>query len=1195
MPKDARGFLDGLRESRLLDADQLQTIERACAKARKTPDAKAVAAHLIKLGWITRWQADELLIGNSNFWLKHYKLIEPLGEGTTSQVFLAENVGLRKTVVLKLLHDELLDDPKILERFRREIEAVASIRHPNFVLALDAGKSDDTYFLVTEYAPGRDLGAIVSETGPMPVDVACECARQVAVGLDHLTSLGLLHRDMKPRNLLLTREGLDGPPVIKILDLGATRLQAGMSGASLTKTGDFVGTPDFIAPEQILDGKAVDCRADIFGLGATLYYLLTGSAPIEGKSILERLNYRLNQPTPHVSQVRSDVPAELDAILARMLACDADERYATPAEVAAALVPFAKTEVESAFEPIDPSDHLNISADASSVLLKFMPPIETTEPSKPVAKDWGEFVLPSDEGSVKSPSSATRTVALAEPAPPRRWLPLAVIAVVVFFSIGAVAWNVLNSALIEIDWPVDDRNGAEIKLDGDDRTLSADSVQRISVAAGRHRLLLRREGYEPVSLKFTLARGEQYPVKPQWRALVETQRQTMNNLVDGSQSLDASDPKLATIAKVIRSYGSDYLSSDPLAPIFVGELLAKLPNELDKLTKLSLPNADPPITADADVVAALGSVPPRMGHWMTVDQLAYGPNGRHLFSCGMDGVAKQWEASTGELVRTYAPAAAMQLSPDGGLLASNHQGMVNIWDVNTGELLPRWGVHRGGVRKMSFTGDGKHFIIESLDDEISGYNTQTAERTFSLEGYTTFTRHPDDSRVILVSAAGAVQYCNPATGKLEDASFSFQRGPADLNLTPDGKHLAITLRRGALLSRFEIGVWKRQVLSAPEDIHEFCFTPNGETLCTAHGNVIRLWNVPQNQEIRHKVISALTRCSAIAATDDRVAVGDHAGYIRQFDLKSLDELPVSERLLDSSVRCFAINAANGSLVLGLDDQKIVLWNPITDRRTTLERSNFSVFSVAACGATNQIAAVGYRTPVRFWDGTSGSFLFELTLESSELVVALAISPDGRFLALALRDNTIQLWNMEEKRLTVAMQWKGHNATSFGFSPNGQYLTVAGHASSVPVWSVPSGQLLHEFSHEPTGHRACFSADSKQLHVNSGRTLTTWDLGNGNRRNVESIVETRPPVLSFDSTGQYRAMAGTDGKVRLMTLKKTTAPRELVVGPANGLINDIAFFPDGRYLASLNGNGSVYVYRVREFETEPKPALATESP
>jgi len=273
--------------------------------------------------------------------LGEYQLVERLGEGGMGTVYKALHIQLDRWVAIKVLRPGLVQEEWAVARFRREIKAAGRIDHPHVVRALDARQLGNTYFLVMEYVDGLDLDAISRRMGPLPVAEACEMVRQAAIGLQSAQQFGMVHRDIKPSNLMLSRQGQ-----VKILDLGLARTGTVSAGQEMTAVGQVMGTPDYMAPEQVTDSHAADIRADIYSLGCTLYKLLTGEPPFAAPrygTAQEKLRAHLAEPAPAIDRARTDLPPGLAAVVARMLAKNPAQRFALPQEVAEALAPFAAT------------------------------------------------------------------------------------------------------------------------------------------------------------------------------------------------------------------------------------------------------------------------------------------------------------------------------------------------------------------------------------------------------------------------------------------------------------------------------------------------------------------------------------------------------------------------------------------------------------------------------------------------------------------------------------------------------------------------------------------------------------------------------------------------------------------------------------------------------------------------------------
>ncbi len=330
-------FLDLVRRSGLVEKDRLVSMPREMERAaggRSFADADFVAGRLVEDGLLTRWQADKLLEGRyKGFFLGKYKLLDHLGSGGMSSVYLGEHVLMQRRVAIKVLPKKRVRDGSYLARFHREARAVASLDHRNIVRAYDVDNQGSIHYLVMEYVEGRDLQRIVKEEGPLEFAAAAEYIRQSAEGLAHAHQAGLVHRDVKPANLLVTPKN-----VVKLSDLGLARFSEERQ-ASLTVAFDekVLGSADYLAPEQAIDSHAVDRRADIYGLGCSFYYLLTGHPPFVGGTLPERLMRHRKQPPPEIRSDRPDAPRELIDICLKMMAKRPDDRFQSADEAAGAL------------------------------------------------------------------------------------------------------------------------------------------------------------------------------------------------------------------------------------------------------------------------------------------------------------------------------------------------------------------------------------------------------------------------------------------------------------------------------------------------------------------------------------------------------------------------------------------------------------------------------------------------------------------------------------------------------------------------------------------------------------------------------------------------------------------------------------------------------------------------------------------
>lgn len=328
-------FVDRLRTSGILADGQIDRV------LRHAPDgsADAIASELVRKGLLTEYQSKKILCGKADELLiaGKYRVLQLLGRGGMGSVYLCEHLRMRRLVAVKVMPRERDADHGMLARFEREAQAAAALDHPNIVRAFDIDQADGHHYLVMEFIDGVDLQTVVARHGPLELSRVAWCVVQAARGLQHAWQTGWTHRDIKPGNLLLDRGGC-----VRILDMGLARVfnTGGTGISSLYQENLILGTADYLSPEQAAGINETDIRADIYSLGATCYYLLSGRSPFEDGSVSQKLLWhRTLMPMP-IQLRRPEVPDSMAAVLERMLAKDPSKRFATPSEVAEAWEPF---------------------------------------------------------------------------------------------------------------------------------------------------------------------------------------------------------------------------------------------------------------------------------------------------------------------------------------------------------------------------------------------------------------------------------------------------------------------------------------------------------------------------------------------------------------------------------------------------------------------------------------------------------------------------------------------------------------------------------------------------------------------------------------------------------------------------------------------------------------------------------------
>ncbi len=411
-------FVDALHRLPILEPAQREELPRL---QTAFPEPRALAKELLRREWLTAYQVNQIFLGHAeDLIIGHFLCLSKIGEGGMGQVFKARQRPFDRVVALKVLRRECVENTKAVQRFQREMRAVGQLRHPHIVHAYDADESGGLHSIAMEYIEGVDLARLVKRQGPLAIEPALDFIRQAALGLQHAHENGLVHRDIKPANLLVAKEtdnsrsrsaGKSRWGTVKILDLGLARL-ADPNEASLTILGTVMGTPDFIAPEQALNPHTCDIRADLYSLGCTLYYSITGRIPFPRGGVTDKLlQHQMHEAEPMADVRRArlmtesaktgrriddafhDVPSEVEALVRKLMAKRPDDRFQTPAELADVL--------ESVLAKLagDPMAITHTSlATNPNLSLTPLPATPTTpmseiRPTRPPSAPWRSMVL----------------------------------------------------------------------------------------------------------------------------------------------------------------------------------------------------------------------------------------------------------------------------------------------------------------------------------------------------------------------------------------------------------------------------------------------------------------------------------------------------------------------------------------------------------------------------------------------------------------------------------------------------------------------------------------------------------------------------------------------------------------------------------------------------------------------------------
>lgn len=786
-------FLDALRKSGLMAVDLLDAQLRRSAAEGPPLDAAELAARFVRDGLLTQFQADHLLQGKwRNFVIAgKYKVLGVLGAGGMGQVFLAEHTLMRRRSALKVLPKSLTADPSAVERFLREARAIAALDHPNIVRAYDIDTTDETlHFLVMEYVEGVSLHELVGRWGPVAPAAAANYVAQAARGLQHAHEAGWVHRDVKPANLLLDRAG-----VVKVLDLGLARL-LGERGETLTgRLGDdsVLGTVDYVAPEQAVDSHAVDIRADIYSLGATLYFLLTGRPPFgEGTVAQKLLAHQTKAPRP-VHELRQGVPTRLGDIVHRMLAKDPADRYLTPAAVAEALTPWA-----------------GASAGGSGSWVYFPPP----EDIRPAGTGGALSGAMSSWGGQRGSSSGggrSKKRAAASPST----------------GTTAVPASVPTSAEKE--------TAAIVKQAATADTRPVKPLDRSRLAPPAPPRRRRRwpiiAGFTGVVVIAVVGAIALWPKPP-------AQTTSPTPVTPAVAPTPAPEPAPAPKAEP------------------PGEVRQFIGHQAAVENAAFTPDGRRLVTVGQDTIGRVWDVATGKelqtltGHTGTIRGVAVLPDGKRAATASFDGTVRLWDLDSGREVGRYqghvGPVWCVAVEADGRhLISGGADKSVRLWNVETQKEVKRFTRHEGTVTGVAFLADGRRSVAASEDKTVRVWNYQTGHEGKNLNLMQSIRRMAasPDGRWVFLSSGKVVRRWDPDEG----ATILRIGEPADgVAGLPDGRVLVAchdgTVRLWDVEKARELHSFKGHaraviaVTAAPDGKH---FASGGQD------GTARLWRLPE--------------------------------------------------------------------------------------------------------------------------------------------------------------------------------------------------------------------------------------------------------------------------------------------------------------------------------------------------------------
>jgi WD40 repeat protein/serine/threonine protein kinase len=1047
-----------------------------------------------------------------------YRVLQILGSGGMGVVYKAEDPQLKRLVALKAMLPRLGASNEARQRFLREAQSAAAIKHDHIVAIYQVGEDGDIPFLAMEFLEGEPLESRLQREGKLPLAEVLRIGREVALGLAAAHRRGMIHRDIKPANLWL--EGEPGASAtggrVKILDFGLAR--AARAGGQLTEQGAIIGTPAYMAPEQA-QSKDLDGRCDLFSLGCVLYRMATGRPAFRGADIVSTLMAVATENPPPPHDLDAGLPSALSDLIMSLMAKEPGDRPPSAEAVAEALERLARTSRKRG----------------------------ATKKRIPKARRAG-----------------------------RKWAIGTAVGVCVLLGVVLILWASgvfkikTREGILVVDVSEPD---AEVLVDGEKVTVRWDDSGKkaeVRVKPGTHKVEVRKGGFT--------AHGEEVELSSGGRRIL-TARLDRKQPVGGDDGktpgvLPAVNPALPAPADGLRR---EQIPPEELAAAGGGDP-AKAPPQLVAIfgdSRLNHWNAVTCVTCSpdgkwlatgSDGAARVWDVATGRLRWSIDGQCPglFSRDSKKLLTWGEKQTVHCWDVETHTLRWTLdvKPRNVLQLALSGDerflAVASGRPafGQLIVWDLTTRQPYRSLGFPEEIIEGVAFSADGKTVAACGGyfgDGVIRVWDLESSKERFVLKGHRALAAKvafsPDDTVLASVGWDAVGKIWNAATGEELRTLQGHRHRVLSLAFSPDGKTLA-TASLDGFLRHWDVATGKEKAATYDQTFFAVAFSPDRKQAAGGGASfTVRLWDPTTGRK--------MPSC---------------AGYARAFNPNYFGYPGLLAITPDGKMLASFLEGEN---------PRVRLCDLTTGKQHRILETQSRPAGAIAASPDNQLLASGCNDgSVRLWDIGTGT-MRKLLTGHREDIRALALSPDGQILASASWDKTIKLWDVARGEAWLTLEGHEAGVMAVAFSKDGKLLATGSADKTIKLWDMTKGQLRETLKgHAGRVQWLAFSVDGATLFSGSDdRTVKLWDLAS---KQVQLSLEGPPEGLTsmtLSPDGRTLALASVDGKVRLRDAASGRPLETLQVGPRRGVILQAAYTPDGRHLVTLNGNGTMYVLRL----------------